>query len=215
MCKIQKLRTRKPRYKIYFDTGASCEVSAWTIGNFGVRRGDELSEKEVETMQTFDAQNTAKEYALNFLSYRPRSSAEVRSYLIRKGYPESLADDVVEDLKKLNMINDLSFARMFLTDQIRKKPQGPQLLRQRLLAKGIDQRTIETLLQEFVSDNEQLRAATTLLGKKFPSHLRNKKCTPKEYQRMSAFLYRRGFSPDIIHKVLHTSIHSSLQYDTE
>lgn len=213
--KIQRLRTRKERYRIHCDTGDSFDVSAWTIGKFGVRRGDSLSRTDIDALKEFDTINAAKEYALNFLSYRPRSSAEVSAYLIKKGFGETVAHDVVRNLKTLGMINDRDFARMFLSDQLRKKKQGPNLLRQRLMAKGIDTATIEILLNEFVSSDEQIQMATSLVQKKFASQLRKKKLLPKEYQRISSFLYRRGFTPDVIRTVLKQSTNLVLLYDTE
>jgi len=212
--KIQKLRNRKERYRIFFEDGTTVDVNAWTIAKFGIRVGDTIAEKTLNELIYFDNKNLAKDCALNYLSYRVRSSYEVRQHLLKKGFTKDIAIDVIKDLSDLEMLNDVAFARMYLNDQLKRKPQGINLLRQRLLSKGIQQKTIDALLNECVSTKDQQSAATALIKKKI-STLSRKKLSSCDYRKLYAYLYSRGFSPEIIRSTLQQFFFGNDIYDSE
>ncbi|NDJ36558.1 MAG: RecX family transcriptional regulator, partial [Chloroflexi bacterium] len=53
-----------------------------------LRRGQVLTDEEVDRLKALDAAARAREAALNYLSYRPRSTAEVRDNLRGKDFPD-------------------------------------------------------------------------------------------------------------------------------
>ena len=66
--------------------GLSRVVAAW------LKVGQELSEEKAASLQAEDAVEMVYQKALHFLGYRPRSSAEVRQNLTKRG----ISDDLVE-----------------------------------------------------------------------------------------------------------------------
>ena len=70
---------------IYLDGEFAFGLARITAGWLKV--GQELSEEKIAALQAEDANEMTYQKALHFLSYRPRSSAEVRQNLAETGYP--------------------------------------------------------------------------------------------------------------------------------
>ncbi len=212
---IKKLRGRKDLYTVFFDNGTAVTLSALTIGKFNLVKGNNLSEEETAEVLKFEQQYSAKQCALNYISYRPRSSQEVRTHLFRKGYPANIVDEIIHSLKESKYIDDVQFALLYLQDQRNKRPQGKNMLWKKMLAKGIDPDIVERTLRTTITQEQEIAQAKILISKKLRASLNNKNIsTMKRYNKLYQLLRRRGFSPDIIRIVLHNNQLSD-NYDSE
>jgi regulatory protein len=201
--KIRRVRGRKPRYMIEFDDAPALEVSDWTVGRFGLCTGDEIDELKRSQIAAAEAEVQAKNVAINFLSYRPRSRKEIETHLVKKGFDETIAGQAAEKLQSLGMVNDLEFARMFVRDRLQRKKIGTALLRQQLIQKGIARTILDMVCAELVTPEQQQRAAleaATRHAQRSHFTVRKKNLSPVEMQkqkkRLFDFLVRRGFSLD-------------------
>ena len=190
---------------MYLDGSPVLELSDWTIGKFGLRRGDDLDEQAVEQIKTIEAETQAKNIAINYLSYRPRSSKEVVTHLAKKGFSRHCAEEVVRNLKSLKMIDDIEFANAFIRDRLKRKPTGPILLRQQLLIKGIPSAAIDSAISELISPQSQQAAALQAARRKIQLTRNStmKLEAGKKEKRLLDFLLRRGFSYEIAMKAIH------------
>lgn len=209
--KIRRVRGRKPRYMIEFDDAPALEVSDWTVGRFGLCTGDEIDDLKRFQIATAEAEAQAKNIAINFLSYRPRSRKEIEMHLMKKGFDEAIAGQAADKLQSLSMVNDLEFARMFVRDRLQRKKIGTSLLRQQLIQKGIARTIIDTICSELVTPDQQKHAAFEAAEKyQQRSHeaKRKKMFSPIEVQkhkkRLFDFLIRRGFSIDLTRQTVET-----------
>jgi regulatory protein len=204
--KIRRSRGKRGRYGIYLDGSLTLEISDWTIGKFGLRTGDELDEEGINRIKTAEAETHAKNLAINYISYRPRSSKEVIDHLMRKGFERECADGVVKTMQSLKFINDLEFAHMFVRDRLKRKPTGQALIRQQLLLKGIPVKTVDKVISDLISPQSQqimaLEAAKRKL--KLIRFSRKKIDVEKQRKRTLDFLLRRGFSYEIASKTIRT-----------
>jgi len=201
---IVRKRTRKPSYSIYVEGTPAFEVSEEVLSKIGLEVGREISEKTVEQILTSEAMARAKQIAINYISYRPRSAHEVATKLTRKGFSSELAKKVVSRLQELKMIDDLEFARMFTRDRKRHRPLGRALLRRSLHAKGIAPHLVEQVLYEIVSDEDQEHAAAQLAAKhlRIAQHSYGKLDGARQRKRLHDYLLRRGFSNDVASKTV-------------
>lgn len=113
--------------------------------------------------------------ALNLLSYRPRSVAEMR----QRGL-----EAVIPKLIELDLLDDQKFARWWVDQRRTFRPRGNIALKTELLQKGIDREIIASVL---LSKDEELSLAQKLLAKK-----------NLDRPRAQRFLLSRGFSSDIV-----------------
>jgi regulatory protein len=197
--KIIRHKKHRNRYAVYVDGALAFDVSDDVILRFGLRSGDGLDEKKVEQILTAEAQYRAQTIAVNYISYRPRSSKEVADHLTKKGFSRELAKKTVQHLQKKNLINDDEFAQTFVRDRLKRKPTGAAMLRQQLLLKGIAPNLIERALKNSITDEDQQHAAEELAAKRLRlAHSSLEKLNPmKRKRRIFEYLLRHGFSSDV------------------
>ncbi len=144
--------------------------------------------------------SVAKEKALKLLAVRPRSEKELKQKLLQRGFSGKIVFEVISNLKKVDLINDEKFAESWASTRLANKPMGRYLLKQELFRKGIRKELIEEVITKSFEDEKELDLAKKLLDKrKKPfKNLEERKIQKK----LADFLLRRGFSYDIVNKVM-------------
>ena len=134
--------------------------------------------------------------ALDLISRREHSRYELMQKL-NKRYPETrpLIEEVLDKLIVNNILDDERFAEMYINSRARKG-FGPKKIEMELSSKHVESFIISSSLEAY--DNWIENAKKELL-KKF------KGIVPMDYQskiKQKQFLFNRGFSTQIIDKVL-------------
>lgn len=206
--KIKRLRGRRQRYSIYLDGVPTLELSDWTIGRCSLRIGDDLDEHTVDKIKSTETEAQAKNIAINYLSYRKRSSKEIIDHLTKKGFARECAEDVTRQLQSAQMVNDLEFAHAFVLDRLKRKPTGQALLRMQLIAKGITSSMTDMVLAELISPQSQQASALQAAKRKIQLTKYSKRNLDEEKRRkrLLDFLIRRGFSYEIALKTIRTTL---------
>ena len=134
--------------------------------------------------------------ALDLISRREHSRYELMQKL-NKRYPETrpLIEEVLDKLIVNNILDDERFAEMYINSRARKG-FGPKKIEMELSSKHVESFIISSSLEAY--DNWIENAKKELL-KKF------KGIVPRDYQskiKQKQFLFNRGFSTQIIDRVL-------------
>lgn len=159
--------------------------------------GLELDEKKIAELQAEDQHEEAYQKALHFLSYRPRSSDEVRRNLTQRGLSEELVGDTLQRLQQAGLVNDAEFARSWIENRDTFRPRSQLALRTELRRKGLADEVIESALRDHV--NEEVLALDA--ARKYAARLAGL-AWPDFRRKLGAFLARRGFSYDTIAPVV-------------
>ncbi|HWI55411.1 MAG TPA: regulatory protein RecX [Desulfobacteria bacterium] len=138
--------------------------------------------------------NSAKNHALKYLSFRPRTVKEIATKLKDKGFDTEVISAVIEFLMEYKLVDDDAFASMWIRNRTKLKPTGRQRIKNELFQKGIDKETIERNISELLPEDEE-RMAALLIEKKI-------RRAEFSYKRLEGFLLRRGFSTGIVKRVL-------------
>lgn len=202
--KILRRKTRGRTYQIYIDGARAFELSDDVLAEFGLRVGDEITEKAVEQIVTSEARSRAHRIGINYLSYRPRSSKEVVQHLVRKGFSEDLARRTADHLHKLQLLDDTKFARIFVRDRLSRKPVGRAFLRRALQEKGIAPNVVEQVLRDHISEEDQEKAAEEIASRRLrlAKASFDKLAPERRRKRLLEYLLRRGFSNEIAHRTV-------------
>lgn len=201
--KIEKQKKHKKRYSIFTNDEFCIGVYEDTVLKFGLRTGDELSEKKLTELKDYDEIIAGKKIAYEFLSYRQRSKKEIAKKLKQKKISEKNIDAIISQLKEQKYIDDEKFARNFLDSKIRQKPAGKRLLKLKLIEKGIDEETAERAIDENFPEAKEIESAKKLLAKFQKKHKGEEgiKLKSKSYR----YLASKGFDTEIINEVLKIS----------
>jgi regulatory protein len=135
--------------------------------------------------------------ALNLLSYKPRSLAEMRARLMEKDWAEeSVVDQVIARLEELGYLNDEEFAANFANSRLTVKPIGRSRLRHDLRRKKLPSETIENALDEAYEQQSEEELIDRAIGKRV--RLKGAPATREEAKKLFDYLIRRGFSYDLV-----------------
>lgn len=202
--RVLRQRGKIPKYSVYLDGKYGFDVSDSTRIKFGINVGREMNLDTIDKAKDAELFYQGQRVAINYVSYRPRSSREVMVKLNQKGFPLGVAQRVVQHFESVSLVNDGEFARMFVRDKLKAKHVGRALLKQLLYAKGISRQLIDEVLGEYVTEEDQQRSASELAAKKLRLAGRSfsKLDRIKQRKRLLDFLLRRGFSSDIAIKTV-------------
>lgn len=142
----------------------------------------------------------AKSYALRLIHNRPRSQEELRKRLREKGYPEQIIDRLISDFKEEGLIDDRCFARLWARTRSQTSPRGLSFIRQELLEKEVDKDIVEQTIEELKKDFNEEEVARELLKRRLRLVAGLDK--QKAKIRLFGYLKRRGFSSQVIYKLL-------------
>ncbi len=161
-------------------------VAAW------LKLGQELSPEKIAELQAKDGVEAALQRALNFISYRPRSVAEVQRNLKKFEVAPEVIEAVVQRLQANGLLDDADFARRWVEDRAAFKPRGARALRMELRLKGMPDSLIDDAVQDIdehaLASQAAERKVRQLQGLDWET-FRNK---------LGAHLARRGFGYDTV-----------------
>ncbi len=131
----------------------------------------------MERIYSLEQENKAKSEAFKLLSRRDYSEREIVQKLLRKGFEQSIVENVVNYLKEEGYINDKKLGERLKEIAI-EKGKSNVFLKKKLYSKGIC--NIE------LSYSEELESAKNLLRRKYKGD--------KNFKQIVKFLLNRGFS---------------------
>ncbi|MCA0294409.1 MAG: recombination regulator RecX [Actinobacteria bacterium] len=144
-----------------------------------------------------DPIGVAREIALRQLTVRARSRTELARALARKNVPEDVAQEVLDRLSDVGLIDDAEFARDWLAAGDRRQKSRRALLAE-LAEKGVDRDVIDEAVADLDGDRD-LAVARGLAERKARSLAG---LDPQvRYRRLAGALARRGFPASVVAQV--------------
>ncbi len=134
--------------------------------------------------------------ALRFISYRPRTEAEVRARLSRKFAPQVVEQVVAALRQEQALLDDEAFARLWRDSRESLKPRSASAVKRELVSRGIASDLAAEAVRGMDDDENALRA-----GQKYLPRLQSADFVTFS-RRMAAYLQRRGFGPSAIRRVI-------------
>ena len=189
---------RAVRVNIYIDNQFAFGLSLDLKYNYNLKINQEIDEAFIEDVLKEEEARKVINAALNFLSYRQRSEKEIRNKLKEKEYEENYINRAISFCKEQNYIDDEAFAISFIKDKQNLNNLGQYRIKRELMLKGIDEDIIEKVLIE--DKDEEYDRAFEIASKKFSSYKDDDR--NKVYRKLSGFLQRKGYSFDIVRKIL-------------
>jgi regulatory protein len=138
--------------------------------------------------------------ALQMLSRRPYSIAEMRKALEKKGAPSDQVAQAIARLRELGYLDDRKFAEQYAYSLARNRAFGPHRLRRELKAKLVNYQEIEPAVERVYRETPALELLELALAKK----LRTLRLplTRAKFHSLCQSLLRLGFNAgDIIKAV--------------
>lgn len=146
------------------------------------------SEKIVDFAQMKQIDNL-KTKVLKYALYKKRTENEIREKFSEED--ENLLEDVIENLKELNYINDKDYIERSIQEFIALKSLSIKEVSYKLLQKGIK----KSLIDDYICNNKEkmleyeIQSAMKILRKKLVNN---------ELEDTKSFLYKKGYMSECI-----------------
>ena len=143
--------------------------------------------------------------ALYYLEHRERSSFEVKSHLIAKGFQEEVIEEELNNLKELHFVDDVRYCSDYIRYGI-GKGRGPVRLQMELSEKGIDSALIKEAIEEsFTHQTERdaaMKEARKLLDREVRLKDEQMRLEEKTIAKIGRKLASLGYHTDIIYDII-------------
>lgn len=189
MTRIEALReptVQGGRFTVVLKDGRRLRLERSVVEEFGLFPGREVDEDVLGRVREANAHASAKARAVRIISATSVSKRELRRRLVEKGEDAEMADEAVEWLTELNLLDDLQTARQ-LAQSAARKGYGPARIRQIFYQKGIE----KSLWDEAMAD---LPAPDDAIDRFLAQRFRGDAPDAKEVKRAADALLRRGHS---------------------
>ena len=146
-----------------------------------------------------DPYAVARSIALDRIAARDRTRHELAKALRAKNVPPEVAEQVLDRLQEVGLVNDAAFAEAWVESRQQRRHLSRPALRRELQAKGVDRDEIDAAL-ETVDFGDELAAARELARRRHAAIA--ELAYPVRYRRLAGALGRRGFGGAIVTQVL-------------
>lgn len=186
-------QTSPGRLTVTLAGGDEIKSTLGVVTDMRLYSGREMDPAAVSDLKSASLRALARERALEYLSRRPMSCAELKKKLIEKGDDEDVAEYCVGWLSEHGLIDDESYAAA-VARHYAAKGYGPGRVRTELSRRGIARELWDGALDAMPENVDKLD--------RFISSRLHDPDDRDEVRRVSQALFRRGYSWDEIRRAL-------------
>lgn len=198
---IASLKKKNSNVIVIFDDGSFITLDYRSVIDFGLRKGDRLSEEKQNEIAVASTLLKARDSALRYISRRMHSPFELRLKLQRKLYPTDIISRVIEELIQKNLLDENEFVKDYAAERIHRKKIGTNKLKLELMKKGINRKLVDSVKNE-INSEEYFDNLMVIARKKLEQILRKENDTHKIRGKLFNHLLQRGYESELIHKAL-------------
>ena len=185
----------KRKCKVFLEGDFAFVLYKSEAARFHIEEGNDLPAKTYEMIEEEILLKRARDRALYLLQSQGRTQAEMIKKLKDDGYSQSVTERVLSFLQEYHFIDDNAYTENYI--HVNKGRKSKRQITYELQQKGVDRDQIRQMLEENPVDEEETVRA--LLKKKTGGRIPEDK---KEIQKLAALLGRKGFSYEVISRVL-------------
>lgn len=191
--KITVQQKDKNRVNVYIDNTYALSLTLDQLLYKKLKVGTEVSEQDVQLLTKLSEDGKLRARALEWVMIRPRSSKELKIYLVKKKADEQLRIAITAEFVRKKYQNDTDFARWWAENRVRKNKSN-LAIKTELQQKGIPRDIIEEVLRGAGNQNNRLRE---LINAK-----KNKPKYSADPVKFKKYLLSKGFRYSDIEEVL-------------
>ncbi|MDO8568310.1 MAG: RecX family transcriptional regulator [Dehalococcoidales bacterium] len=193
---LLRARTREKQVRVFLNGKFAFSLQAEAAVKEGLRIGQELTDSRVDALVKSERYRRCLAAAVRYLGYRPRSEAEVRDRLHRRGFAGEDIEAVMAKLKEQGFVDDAAFVRFWTENRDSFSPRSQRLTRLELTKKGVHKELVDRVVGA-VDDKDSAYRAAIAKARRLPL---------SDYQlfrrRLGDYLRRRGFSYEVANQAI-------------
>lgn len=190
----------KSRSRIYLDGQFAFILYKGELRQFQIKEGQELTEECYRQIMTQILPKRAKLRSMNLLQSRDYTRKQLEDKLKQGEYPQECIEEALSYVESYGYIDDRRYAGDYIEYHIQTKSR--MRIETDLMRRGISKEVIRQAFEKLsglgVVQDEAALIRDLLNKRKYCADT----ATKQEQQKMYGFLYRKGFSPEVIVRVL-------------
>ncbi len=191
--KLEVQKNNKERANLYIDEKFYAGVSVELCIKHHLKKGIEIDVDELDKLILEDEKESAFTKAIKYISSNLKTTSQIKDYLHKKGYCDNTISYVIDKMTDYKYLDDAAYARAFIHTFSSK--YGKTKLISALKSKGITDYVIEDVFAEGVQMQDSIESVAN-------KYMKNKDVTLQALNKLSRFLYSRGYEFDEINKIV-------------
>ncbi len=170
------------------------------LKTYSIKENETISEHNYsDIVQMLSKRATVR--AMNLLKSKDYTKKELVSKLEMSYYPKKSIHDALTYVERYGYINDKRYVENYIAFKANKKSR--KQIEQFLKEKGIGSDVIENALEDYYGNSSEyeMNLIISTLKKKY-GNVSIEELDYKQKQKMMAYMYRKGFGMDTIHKAV-------------
>lgn len=151
---VKYKRLTNGRYKIYLDDLREIILYEEVILEFQLLLKKEIDDDTLLKINSLNMEWEVYYEALKALKSRFRSRKDLGDFLLKKDFSRELVDKALDKLENQKYIDDVSFSKSFINNQIMTTTKGPNKIVGELVNKGVD---VNIIGSEIIIFTEELQ----------------------------------------------------------
>ncbi|SEO66570.1 regulatory protein [Amphibacillus marinus] len=214
IAKIVASKKRKARYHVYLEEDGSetygFTVEEDTLINEGLKQGQQLDRTRINKLLESDTLQRSYAQSIRYLTYRMRSIQEVRDYLRSKDTIEGQIEQIINRLLKEKLLDDLAFAKAYVSSKSTTTLRGPLKLQHELKNKGVSEGNIRQALEQYHFNN-QVKDVEKWLNSQL--NRRQRISFHQRKNKLKQALMQKGFNSAVINQALAMALAENEPHD--
>jgi regulatory protein len=190
----------KSKVKVSTDNGAAFSLYKNELRTYGIAKDKEIPEELYTKLIDEVLLKRAKLRSMNLLKSRDYTRHQMEDKLKNGCYPKEVIDKAINYVESYGYIDDLRYAVSYIG--YKSSAKSTKQIRLELARKGISSENIEAAFLQCAEENkmtDEMELIEKLIEKK---KYDKATATYEEKQKIIGFLYRKGFSLDMIYKAV-------------
>ena len=152
---ILKYKKKKNgQYELMLESGEELSLYEDVILNFDLLLKKAINDKDRDKILKMNQEYDVYYVALKSLKSRFRSVKDLKELLLKKQYPEEYVNQAIDKLLKQGYLDDCSFAKAYINQQMITTSKGPFKIERELLDKGVSSDIIYRELAVFTKEEQ-------------------------------------------------------------
>lgn len=143
------------KYSLFLDDGREFVYYEETILQYNLLIKKEIDEKELLLIHQTNLEYDVYYVALRSIQNRSRSVYELKQLLLKKEYPFEMVEKAIEKLIKQKYLDDRSFTKSYIYNQMITTSHGPNRIRRDLNQKKVSSSVIEEEIEVFSLEKQR------------------------------------------------------------
>ena len=147
-------KKRNGQYELQLDSGKELSLYEEVILKFELLLKKNIDEGDLEQILLSNQEYDVYYVALKSLKSRFKSVKELRISLLKKEYPQEFVEKAIQKLLSQGYLDDRSFAKAYINQQMITTSKGPRKIEKELLDKGVSSDIIFSEISVFTKEEQ-------------------------------------------------------------